>query len=93
LIQIHKAVLQTAIDGNKWHTSGLLVPYPDMLKKTEFGGTYEELSQIASYQRAIADLRNPSSSGRGEEVPVGGGPSRAVPKKPAGRGKSEAQPQ
>ena len=88
LIQLHKAVLQTAIDSNKWHTSGLLLPYPDILKKTEFGGSYEELSQIATYQRAIADLKNPGQAGRGEEVPAGGGPSRAAQPKAAGRGKA-----
>jgi len=58
LVQLSKAIHQTALDGNVWTNSALLIPVKDPLATDEFGGSYEELSAVASYRSALRDLKS-----------------------------------
>ena len=54
---IAQAVLQVALDGGNWDVAALLVPFRDPLRRLDFGGEPELLEDIATYKKALAELR------------------------------------
>ncbi|CAK8988385.1 unnamed protein product [Durusdinium trenchii] len=51
-----KSVHQAALDGGDWQVAWLLCHLPDPVQKVRFGGTVDELGQVTSYLKGIADL-------------------------------------
>ena len=58
LVELHKALLQTALGGGDWSTSTLLLPTEDPLSKTVFGGESCELRNIYNYKKSLRELRS-----------------------------------
>jgi hypothetical protein len=55
--QLHKVLLQHAIDGGDWASATLLWGSPDPLGTEDFGGDYAEMEAVHRYRKALADLK------------------------------------
>ena len=56
-VQVCKALLQAALDGGSWATAAHLMPTPDPLERSEFGGDEFELQAIHLHRKALQELR------------------------------------
>lgn len=96
-----KSVHQTALDNGDWSVSWMLTHLSDPISKAKFGGSMEELSQVTSYLRSMAELeknteklRSASSWGGpsgSADQPEGGG-KKDTKKKGKGKGKKSDEP-
>ena len=57
LVQLLKAIHQACLDNGRWHNAALMMPVEDPLQKPIFGGDLQELDGIASYRKAVEELR------------------------------------
>jgi hypothetical protein len=57
LTQLHKALVQNALDNNSWDAAILLWPMPDPLAFEQFGGTEEEMRRVAGYMKAVDEMK------------------------------------
>ena len=96
-----KSVHQTALDNGDWSVSWMLTPLNDPISKAKFGGSMEELSQVTSYLRSMAELeknteklRSASNWGgaSGSTDQVEGGGKKDTKKKGKGKGKKSDEP-
>ena len=71
LVQLSKALLQSALDGGSWETAKKLIPMKDPLTREEFGGDEDELHCIQVYDEAVKGLRrnrkDPKGEGKGKD--------------------------
>ena len=56
-VQSLKALLQVAYDKAAWTTAALLLPVPDPMGRSEFGGDESELEAIYDYRKAVTSLK------------------------------------
>lgn len=67
IVQLLKAVHQTALDQGSWRTSWLLLRYADPVEVPRFGGEPQELERVAAYLSALQKLEKKSKgSGKGD---------------------------
>ena len=66
-VQGLKALLQVAFDGGTWATACLLLPIPDPMGKSEFGGDEEELEAIYDQRKALTALKKQAKDAVGSE--------------------------
>ena len=97
LVQLHKAMLQMAIDGGSWETARYLWPEVDVFDQAEWGGDELEMRSVHQYKRAIAELRaKPKNFEQGgqqdaDDAAGSGAAPKAKPKKKGGgRGSNAA---
>jgi hypothetical protein len=67
LVQVLRALHQSALDDGEWESAGLLLPKADPIKKPVFGGTQSELEVIAAYKEALRKLEGKRGSGGGHK--------------------------
>ena len=100
LTQLCKAVHQAVLDGNSWGNASLLLPVEDPLSNIEWGGSFGELEGIATFHKAMDDLKSSHQKSRpDDEKPKWqqqqqerqAGPNRAEAKKVAGKQKAEEE--
>lgn len=73
LVQLLKAVHQTALDQGSWRTSWLLLRYADPLEVPRFGGEPQELERVAAYLTALQKLeKKQKGGGKGDQNAEGG---------------------
>ena len=58
LVQLLKALHQSAIDGSRWAHAVHLLPGADPLAQPVFAGHEEELGAIVAHERAVKDLKD-----------------------------------
>jgi len=68
--QLSKALHQVAVDHGNWETALLLIPLPDAVGDTPFGGDEEELESIHAYMKSLRELKL-KVSGQGDKVDKG----------------------
>jgi hypothetical protein len=56
-VQAMKCLHQVLLDQGDWRTGVLYMPTPDPLSRKVFGGLEEEAETIATYRKALADLK------------------------------------
>jgi hypothetical protein len=101
LCQMSSAMLQAAMDGGSWDNASPMVPIDDPYARLEFAADYGTMAGIASYRRAVKDLRSQTVGGQEEQTEKawhtekpwhgkGAQAAKAEPKKKGGwRGKQE----
>ena len=103
LVQLLKAVHQTALDGGNWSNAILLIPWPDPLARDLWAGEDDEMAMAAKFSRSVKDLSLrvhlpenatpavPSAEDLAEHHPEGGRPTRAQRRAggKGGKGKGE----
>ena len=55
--QLSKAIHQVAVDHGNWETALLLIPLPDAVGDTPFGGDEDELESIHAYMKSLRELK------------------------------------
>ncbi len=69
--QLHKVLLQLAIDNGDWTSAALLWGSPDPLGTEDFGGDHAEMEAVHRYRKALTELKNkhrqPNGGGDGDE--------------------------
>jgi len=60
--QLSKALHQVAVDHGNWETALLLIPLPDAIGDTPFGGDEEELESIHAYMKSLRELKIKASN-------------------------------
>ena len=63
VVQNLKSKLQAAMDGGDWGSAWLLTGLPDPILRPEFAGDEDEVSAIAGYQMAMAELKKRVAKG------------------------------
>ena len=56
-VQGLKAIRQVSIDRGDWTNAQLLLPFPDLLGKLDFGGDEFEMKGVHSYRKALKELK------------------------------------
>ncbi len=84
---IAQAVLQVALDGGSWDVAALMVPFRDPLRRLDFGGEPELLEDIATYKKALAELRAKLVAAASVEAP---GDGEEPPRRASRRGQQPA---
>jgi len=57
LVQLQKALHQTAIDDGSWHIAAHFLPFEDPLGREVFGGDEDEMEVAAAWNRGMRDLQ------------------------------------
>ena len=81
VVQLMRCVHQVCLDSGAWTTGQHLLPRADPLEKPLFGGTQQELENIAAYTEALRKLRKshgdtlsePKGKGKGKDEKGGDG--------------------
>ena len=87
LVQNLKSKEQTALDNGSWEVSWHLTGLQDRTEKAPFAGSHREMAAVASYRRAVKELKLKSQGDKGPQLSEGDEGADETPARRGPRGK------